>query len=212
MTKIKICGLTRTEDILAVNQYGPDYAGFVFAESRRQVTEEQARRLSALLHPSICPVGVFVNDEEERICRLAGEGIIRMVQLHGQESLQYVSRLKQLLMPWKVPVIKAVSMVSEDSLTRWLSSDADYLLLDAGAGGTGRTFDHSLLDRAGAIKKPWFLAGGMTPENAGAAVRRFSPFAVDVSSGVETDGRKDAGKIGRMIQNVRQTDQHRDFT
>lgn len=203
MTKIKICGLTRPEDVLAVNEYRPDYAGFVFARSRRQVTEEEARRLSSMLYPEICPVGVFVNEEEERICALAEQGIIRMVQLHGQETRQYVSHLKQLLASWNVSVIKAVSMDSGDSLEEWLSSEADYLLLDAGAGGTGRTFDHMLIEQAGTIRKPWFLAGGMNPENAAEAIRRFQPFGVDVSSGVETDGKKDAGKIERMIRSVR---------
>lgn len=203
MTKIKICGLTRPEDILAVNRYEPDYAGFVFAKSRRQVTEEQARRLSAMLSPSVCPVGVFVNEEEERICRLAEQKIIRAAQLHGQESPRYVSRLKQKLEQWQVPVIKAVSMESEASLKQWLSSDADYLLLDAGAGGTGKTFDHMLIEQAGTIEKPWFLAGGMNPDNAAEAILRYRPFGIDVSSGVETDGRKDDAKIRRMVQSVR---------
>lgn len=203
MTKIKICGLTRPEDIQAVNEYRPDYAGFVFAKSRRQVTDAQAGQMSAMLHPSICPVGVFVNEDESRICRLAEKGIIRIAQLHGQESPQYVARLKQLLIPLQVEIIKAVSMTSEDSLKPWLSSEADYLLLDAGAGGTGRTFDHMLIPQSGTLPKPWFLAGGMTPETAPAAIHRFHPFAVDVSSGVETDGMKDAEKIRQMIKAVR---------
>lgn len=202
MTKIKICGLTRREDILAVNRYLPDYIGFVFAKSRRQVTAEQAQSLRGLLHPSICPVGVFVNEQDERICELAEKGIIRMAQLHGQETPEQVSCLKRLLKPLGVPVIKAVRMESEDSLKPWIASDADYLLLDAGSGGTGRAFDHRLIERAGTIGKPWFLAGGMNPENVSEAISHFRPYAVDVSSGVETDGRKDAAKIEKMIRKI----------
>lgn len=205
MTKIKICGLTRPEDIQAVNRFVPDYAGFVFAPSKRQVTEEQAKYLSSLLIPAICPAGVFVNAEENFICRLADQGIIRAVQLHGQEPPEYVHRLKQLLDSPDVPVIKAVSMTSGSSLDQWFSSEADYLLLDAGSGGTGREFDHTLIPQSGALSKPWFLAGGMSPQSAPAAIVLYHPFGVDVSSGVETDGKKDAEKIRLMIEAVRCT-------
>lgn len=201
MTRVKICGLTRQADIAAVNRFLPDYVGFVFAPSRRQVTEEQAADLSGKLKREICPVGVFVDEREDVICRLADRGVIRMVQLHGRETPEQVHRLRQRLPG--VPVIKAVSMEAGHRLDEWQQSEADYLLLDTGAGGTGTRFDHSLLDQAGRLLKPWFLAGGMDPENAPAAIRQFAPFGVDVSSGVEIDGKKDAGKIEKMIRSVR---------
>ncbi len=201
MTKVKICGLTRQEDITAVNRFLPDYVGFVFAPSRRQVTAEQAADLSSMLRPDICPVGVFVNGQEYGICSLAEQGIIRMIQLHGQETPEQVLRLKRRLP--SVPLIKAVRMELGHRLDEWQQSAADYLLLDADAGGTGTMFDHSLIEQMGRITKPWFLAGGMSPDNAAAAVRRFHPFGVDVSSGVETGGKKDERKIERMIRSVR---------
>ncbi|MDD3251947.1 MAG: phosphoribosylanthranilate isomerase [Lachnospiraceae bacterium] len=200
MTKIKICGLTRPEDIEAVNRLKPDYIGFVFAKSRRQVGEEQAAYLKNLLHPNICPVGVFVDEDEERICRLVERHTIRIVQLHGHETPQQVNALRSRL---NCPIIKAVRMESGHSLELWQESDVDFLLLDAGAGGTGNAFDHDLILRAGQITKLWFLAGGMNPDNAADAIQRFAPFGIDVSSGVETGGKKDPQKIEKMIRNVR---------
>lgn len=201
MTRVKICGLTRSADIEAVNRYQPDYAGFVFAPSRRRVTPEQAEILSGMLRREICPVGVFVNAQEDIICSLAEQGIIRMVQLHGQETPEKVHHLR-LRIP-SVPIIKAVRMEPGHRLDEWQQSEAEYLLLDAGAGGTGTMFDHRLLDQIGRIRKPWFLAGGMDPDNAPEVIRQFGPFGIDVSSGVETDGKKDSRKIERMIRSVR---------
>lgn len=201
MTKIKICGLRRPEDIAAVNQYRPDYAGFVFAPGRRQVTPAQAAALVPELSPEICPVGVFVNAPEEMICGLVEAGTIRMIQFHGQETEEAITRMKRRFPD--VPVIRAVSMKENHELRRWDASDADYLLLDAGSGGTGHTFDHSLITQAGTIQKPWFLAGGMQPDNVQEAMASFSPFGIDCSSGVETDGWKDPAKIRQIIEKVR---------
>lgn len=201
MTRIKICGLTRQEDIEAVNRFLPDYVGFVFAPGRRQVTGEQAADLRRMLRKEICPVGVFVNEPEDVMVRLAEQGIIRMIQLHGQETPELVERLHDRLP--SVPVIRAVRMEPGHRLDEWQQSAADYLLLDAGAGGTGTMFDHGLLEGLGHLTKPWFLAGGMNPGNAAEAVRRFHPFGIDVSSGVETDGKKDERKIESMIRSVR---------
>lgn len=200
MTKIKICGLTRPGDMEAVNRFMPDYIGFVFAPSRRQVTPEQAAKLSRMLRRDICPVGVFVNEQEDVICRIAEQGIIRMVQLHGQEPPEEVRRLKNRI---KAPVIKAIRMEAGHRLDEWQQSEADYLLLDAGAGGTGAMFDHRLLAEMERLIKPWFLAGGMDPDNTAEAIQQFAPFGIDVSSGVETDGKKDVRKIERMIRSVR---------
>ncbi|MCC8127341.1 MAG: phosphoribosylanthranilate isomerase [Clostridiales bacterium] len=201
MTKIKVCGLRRKEDIEAVNAYQPDYIGFVFAKSKRQVSVSEAEKLSCLLRPSICPVGVFVNAPVETVCEIVQRGIIRVIQLHGQENERYVRELRERLAD--PVIIKALRMETGYEPESWKQSEVDYLLLDAGAGGTGRTFDHDLLKESGEITKPWFLAGGMCPENAADAIRRLHPYAIDVSSGVETDGWKDADKIRRMIEAVR---------
>lgn len=198
--KVKICGLRRAEDIEMVNRFQPDYAGFVFAPGKRQVTAGQACALRDRLRKEICPVGVFVDAPEEEICSLVRQSVIGAVQLHGHETPEAVGRLKELLAPFAVPVIKALRVEGTLFLGTWEESSADFLLLDSG-GGTGKPFDHGLIGR---IRKPWFLAGGMNPDNAGEAVRRFHPYGIDVSSGVETDGKKDAGKVEQMIRRVRE--------
>lgn len=189
------------EDIAAVNCFMPDYAGFVFAPGRRQVTPAEAVVLTRKLLPKICPVGVFVNAPEDMICGLAEAGVIRAIQLHGQETEDTITRMKKRFP--QIPVIRAVSMKQDHELHRWEASDADYLLLDAGSGGTGHTFDHDLIKQAGNIKKPWFLAGGMNPDNVQAAIASFNPFGIDCSSGVETDGWKDPIKIRKIIEKIK---------
>jgi phosphoribosylanthranilate isomerase len=215
MTKIKICGMRRPEDIAIVNEYQPDYIGYIFVKNRvREVSEEQATVMTGLLDPSICPVGVFVDESMERIVRIVSCGTIRAVQLHGSEDAAYVAALRKRLdelapMSYgaadgsEIPIIKAVRMESGHSLDRWQGSEADYLLLDQGKGGTGTAFDHDLIDEAGVIRKPWFLAGGIGAENAKEVIRRFAPYALDVSSSVETDGWKDREKVAEMIYKVR---------
>lgn len=199
MTKIKICGLKRKEDIACINQMKPDFAGFVFAAgSRRFVTEEQAAELSGLLDPDIIPVGVFVNAPEEKAAALLKAGVIRIVQLHGQEDEAYISRLRRLV---KAPVIKAFSIESREDVEQAMRSSADWLLLDHGSGGSGETFDWGLLQTA---DRPFFLAGGLHPGNVRQALQQISPFAVDVSSGVETDKIKDPAKIRAFVRAVRE--------
>lgn len=202
MTKIKICGLRRLQDVEMVNDLAPDYIGFVFAPSKRQVTLAAATELRQHLHPGICPVGVFVDAPAEEIIRAVSAQIIGGVQLHGNETVEQVAALKGQL-PAAVSIVKAIRIETERHLELWQDSAADYLLLDAGGGGTGITFDHSLIPNAGRLRKPWFLAGGMHPDNVQMAIRRFQPFGIDVSSGVETDGYKDPEKMRNMIRSVR---------
>ena len=198
-TRIKICGLTRPEDIQAVNQAKPDFAGFIveFPKSRRNVTVEQLKALRDELDESILPVGVFVNAPVELPAQLLNEGTIALAQLHGQEDEEYITRLKgmtdQLL-------IKAFSIKTEADIKKAIRSEADYILLDQGAGGTGETFDWGLVP---AIKRPWFLAGGLDCENLETAIHLLHPWAVDLSSSVETDGHKDPDKILKAVQTVR---------
>ncbi|MCL2321793.1 MAG: phosphoribosylanthranilate isomerase [Oscillospiraceae bacterium] len=197
MVKIKICGLSRNCDIDAVNIERPEYIGFVFARSRRRVTPKQALDLRKKLHHGIIPVGVFVDDTLENILSLVKNGIIEVIQLHGLEDEEYISRLK---MSTDVPIIKAVAVQSESDLQKWLGTSSDYLLLDSIGGGTGNRFDWNFI---GKIDKPFFLAGGLNPENVAQAIKDTTPFAVDVSSGVETDGLKDPLKIKEFIRSVR---------
>lgn len=201
MSKIKICGLTRQEDIMTVNEYLPDYIGFIFAESRRQVTEEQAKLLKQLLSPWVKAVGVFVNDDIRRIAGLCSKGIIDLVQLHGDEDEEYIRCLRT--MTDKV-IIKAVRVKTSADVIQAFDSEADYLLFDTyhkqQYGGSGIAFDWSLIKKS--VRK-FFLAGGINEDNILEAVGNYQPYAVDVSSGVETDGKKDPQKIRNIIAKVR---------
>ncbi len=189
MTKIKFCGLTCEDDISAVNEIMPDYAGFVFAQrSRRYVSREQAQVLRSLLDKRIKAVGVFVDEDIKTVADMLDRGIIDIAQLHGNEDDDYILRLKALT---GKPVIKAFRIRTFQDVQSAGSSKADMILLDAGAGD-GRTFDWSLVKQVG---RPYFLAGGLCAENAAAAIEALHPFALDVSSGIETDGHKDKKKM-----------------
>lgn len=197
MTKIKLCGLSRTRDILAANQLRPEYIGFVFApKSSRYISSEQARELKALLSPQIRAVGVFVNEGIDRVEGLLNSGVIDLAQLHGSEDADYI---RQLRTRTGKPVIQAFRITSEEDVKRAEHSMADHILLDAGAG-TGTVFDWSMLQQ---IRRSYFLAGGLGPENVKGAVERLHPYAVDVSSGIETDGSKDPEKMAAFVTAVR---------
>ena len=196
--KIKICGLSREEDIAYVNEVVPEFIGFVFApKSRRYVTPARAARLRELLHPDIVPVGVFVREDPRVVAGLLEQGIIGMAQLHGKEDETYVKELRQLT---KRPLVQAFRIDNLEDVRRAERSGADYILLDHGAGGTGETFDWSLLKD---VKRPYFLAGGLRPDNVEQALGAADPYGMDVSSGVETDGVKDREKIREFVDNVR---------
>ena len=197
MAKVKICGLFRRCDIEAVNTIKPDYIGFVFAESRRKVTPGQAAELRAALHPDIVPVGVFVDEPPRNILYFADSRTIDVIQLHGSENEEYIRQLKRLT---DKPVIKAVSVQRGGDAQKWSDTAADFLLLDHKGGGTGKRFDWDLI---GEISKPYFLAGGLNLENVIDAIMKTTPFAVDVSSGVESNGVKDPAKIKEFIRRIR---------
>ena len=197
-TKIKICGLRRREDILAVNESGPDYCGFIieFPKSFRSVTAEKVRELVKELSPEIQPVGVFVNASMELVTGLLNDGTLAAAQLHGQEDEAYIRRIQKNT---GHQVIKAFSVKTAQDIEKALKSPADYILLDQGGGGTGQTFDWSLIPE---IDRPFFLAGGLGADNLETAVRTIHPYAVDLSSSVETDGMKDRDKILKAVQLV----------
>lgn len=202
MARIKICGLKRPCDIDFVNEGKPDFCGFIInvPKSRRSVRPEEVQRLTGRLHDSIIPVGVFVDSPIETILSLVKDGAIRAVQLHGHEDDDYVETLRQELKTLYTPVIQAFPVTSRQDAQAAAHSHADYILLDNGAGGTGISFDWTLLS---GVSRPFFLAGGLTPDNLAKAVKKVRPYAVDLSSGVETDGIKDKYKILAAIAAVR---------
>ena len=198
-TKIKICGLRRREDILAINEAKPDYCGFIieFPRSFRSITADKARELVRELSPKIRAVGVFVNAPMELVRDLLNDGTLALAQLHGQEDESYIRELKTYT---DRPIIKAFSIKTTEDIEKALQSPANYILLDQGGGGTGKTFDWSLIPE---IRRPFFLAGGIGAANLEQAIREIRPYAVDLSSSVETEKWKDPAKIRQVVDIVR---------
>ena len=188
MVKIKLCGLTRRCDIEWANELHPDYVGFVFAGSRRRVTDGQAAQLRKILREDIPAVGVFVDEPIDHVAALVRQGVIQMVQLHGTEDEGYIRELRRAL---SVPVIQAFSVCLPEDIQAAGKSSADFILL----------VDWSL---AAALDRPYFLAGGLHPGNAAAAAE-LRPYAVDVSSGIETEGVKDRQKMIEFVRRIRHT-------
>lgn len=201
MINIKICGLKRIEDIKYVNKFKPEYIGFVFAKSRRQISYDMAASLKKSLSNDIKTVGVFVNHEINDIISLMNEDIIDIAQLHGNEEEDSIITIKNKT---NKKVIKAIPVRSLEDILKWKDSKVDFLLLDNGSGGTGESFDWEVLDKLSTIEfnKPYFIAGGLNKENV-KNVLKYKPYAVDISGGVETDGLKDEVKINEFINTVR---------
>ena len=202
MTKIKLCGLSRTQDIEAANKLKPDYIGFVFtAKSKRRVSALKATELKSRLDPEIKAVGVFLDDDLDAVAAMMNLGIVDLVQLHGSEDEEYIKKLRTIT---DKPVIKAFIINSAEDVKCAEASTADYILLDGGKG-EGKAFDWSLLKN---IRRPYFLAGGLNPGNAADAVRTLAPFSVDVSTGIETDGKKDEEKMTAFVNAVREGEEN----
>lgn len=200
MTKMKLCGLSRPCDIEAANDLKPEYIGFVFAQkSKRYVTPEKAAQLKQLLAPGIQAVGVFVRENPQTVAALLNSNVIDMAQLHGGEDEEYIKQLRELS---DKPIIQAFRIETADDIANAQQSSADFLLLDSGAG-TGTVFDWGLVQN---LTRPYFLAGGLSPDNVEEAVTYLKPYAVDVSSGIETDGRKDKTKMAAFAAAVRKED------
>ena len=234
--RVKICGLMTEEDCAIVNRFRPDYAGFVFADTRHRISDETAALLRKNLDPEILTVGVFVDDAPEHITALAATGTIDMIQLHGREDDAYIAKLRRLLREtlqdgrWRrtempdISLIRAARVRDGAEILPAQAQDTEYLLLDTYdphvPGGSGRRFDLTLLPP---LTKPYFLAGGLTPDNiftvleeTGARTKtgdgHTMPLAVDVSSGVESEkaaGHKDAGSVERFLSEVRRYEQNR---
>ena len=200
MTKIKLCGLSRLCDIEAANELKPEYIGFVFyKKSKRYVTPKKAKELKQILDPEIKAVGVFVNEKPEKVSELLNDGIIDIAQLHGSENEDYINKLRNLS---DKPIIKAFRIETASDIERAKQSIADDILLDSGAG-TGMVFNWELIQN---IKRPYFLAGGLGIDNVKNAVNLLHPYAIDVSSGIETDGLKDKYKMSALVAAIRKED------
>ena len=196
-TKIKLCGMMRPEDIESANLLRPDLVGFVFAKkSRRYVTEEAAAEMRALLSRDILAAGVFVNEDADRVAELLGKGVIDVAQLHGDEDEAYIDSLRKKT---DAPIIKAFRIREHEDIARIRVPKGVRALLDAGSGD-GMAFVWEWLRE---VDLDYYLAGGLTPENVGEAVRNYHPYGVDVSSGIETDGRKDKNKMAAFAEAVR---------
>lgn len=195
--KIKFCGLYQDAHIAYANEIKPDYVGFVFwNKSRRYVTADKARELRNQLDSGIQVVGVFVDEDIDRIIDLYQSGIIDMAQLHGTEDDIYIKRLQEI----GIPVIKAyVVSNNSDIIVQAQNSIADYVLFDAGKGD-GKTFDWELLRD---FNRDYFLAGGLNLSNIREVTQNIKPFAVDVSSGIETSGEKDESKMKQFARVIR---------
>ena len=195
MTKIKICGLTSVEEAAAANAARPDFVGVVFDCGRHFVSDETAAAIRRKLSSDIPLVGVFANDDPRHIIDLVRAGTIQYVQLHGEESEAYLATLQKEI---SVPFIRVISIKTGEEVAAGETA-AEFLLLDNGRGGTGRTFDWT---RIPSVAKPWFLAGGIGLSNIEEALS-YHPYAVDISTGAETDGRKDSEKMRRLVEIVR---------
>lgn len=211
---IKICGLRRKEDISYVNRFLPEYAGFVFAPGRRQVTCDQVKEMALALHPRIQKAGIFVNEDPDKILQAVRECCLDVLQLHGDETPAYIRALRLRLKDaqsdyLRVKLWKAIRVKDASFLAQLDEYPVDAFVLDAYAeesyGGMGKAFDWDLAVLA-AERVPVILAGGLSPENVPLAIRKVHPMGVDVSSGVETEGWKDPEKIQAFIQAVRSGD------
>ena len=192
MTKVKICGLSTKEAVKTAVSAGADYIGFVFAPSKRQVTLEQAAELAKIIPTNVNKVGVFVSPSREDLLEAIEKVGLDLVQVHGQ----VVDKLFENL------PCGSIQAVQVDERGHVPNSQADYLLFDAPVAGSGQTFDWGRLDTT-ELAQPFFIAGGLNEDNVARAIQHFSPFAVDVSSGVETNGQKDHEKIRRFIERVK---------
>lgn len=201
MPRIKLCGISSVKDVDVINEVQPDYIGFIFAPSRRQVTWDKAQQIKERLSPFIKTVGVFVDESTDVIIKIARSLPLDVVQLHGEESEDDIKAIKKAT---GCAVWKAVHVKNKNSVEKFKDSSADMLLLDTfsknAAGGTGDSFDWSLLEN---LKRPFILAGGLSSKNIARAIRNTAPWGVDISSGIESGGIKDESKIRKIMTIIR---------
>ena len=192
MTKVKICGLSNIEAVETAVSAGADYIGFVFAPSKRQVTLEQATELAKFIPSHIQKVGVFVSPSRAELLEAIDKVDLDLIQVHGRVTDDLFENLP----------CASIQAVQVDGNGHVPNSQADYLLFDAPVAGSGQTFDWGQLDTT-KLAQPFFIAGGLNEDNVEEAIQHFTPYAVDVSSGVESNGQKDHEKIRRFIERVK---------
>ena len=192
MTKVKICGLSTKGAVEVAVSAGADYIGFVFAPSKRQVTLDQATELAKLIPSHIQKVGVFVSPSQSELLEAIDKVGLDLVQIHGQVADDLFESLP----------CASIQAVQVDGDGHVPSSQTDYLLFDAPVAGSGQTFDWGQMDTT-ELSQSFFIAGGLNEDNVEEAIQHFPPFAVDVSSGVESNGQKDHEKIRRFIERVK---------
>lgn len=200
MTKVKICGVKEVEHVKAAVEAGADFIGLMFAPSKRNITVTQAIELAAHIPQHVKKVGVFVNEDPETIQQIATQVGLDYIQYHGDETAEQIKAIG-------LPAIKAFSIRTEEDVKHAATYDVDYYLFDAPGtdfrGGSGESFDWTLLDEVDIALDKVILAGGLNEENVGIAIMLVAPFAVDVSSGVEVDGRKSSDKIKGFIERAK---------
>ena len=198
MVKVKICGICHEAEIGIMNELVPDFVGFVFVKkSRHFIAPEHAGYLRSKLRQGIKSVGVFANEALRSVAMCVETAGLNMVQLHGEETAEYIASLREYI---RCPIMKVYKVARPIDAEKAMYSTADYVMLDGGNAGDGKTFDWSLIR---GVKRPYFLAGGLDPLNVSEAVKILKPYAVDVSSGIETDGLKDKAKMSAFIEAVR---------
>jgi phosphoribosylanthranilate isomerase len=201
MSKIKICGLKREEDISFINIAKPDFAGFVFAGTKRKIDFNTADRFRNMLDKNIQSAGVFVNEKIDNIVKLCKQGTISLVQLHGDEDEEYIKDLKEKI---KITIVKVIKVSSKICNIDRIDTKADFILFDSFSadeyGGSGKSFDWDLIKNC---SKPFFIAGGINKNNIKEVEKKLNPYCIDLSSGVETDGVKDLKKIIEIVNIAR---------
>jgi len=204
--KVKFCGLRREEDIKYANEFMPDYVGYVFTASKRQISAEVAKVLNSKLSSKIKSVGVFVNEDLENIIRVVEDAKLQVVQLHGDESLQYIEAIR-IRLP-QIELWKAVRVRTCDGIMEADKLPVDKLVLDAFSekayGGTGEVANLTIINQVKLqLTKPFFIAGGINIGNIGSIINDILPYGIDISGGIETDGFKDKGKIKAILELIR---------
>lgn len=197
MTKIKICGITRPCDIEYLNELLPEYAGFVFAKSKRQVDKNSAYNLIKNLQSGIKKVGVFVDEKPNTVLEIAEKLGLQVLQFHGHENQKYINRFKGY------EIWKALKINNIESISKIKNYNCSKFLLDNTVSGSGEIFNWELAEKK-VDGSTIMLAGGLTSENVEEGIMKLMPYGVDVSSGVETDGFKDYKKIKEFIKKVRE--------
>jgi phosphoribosylanthranilate isomerase len=205
LVKVKVCGITNLKDAEAACRFGADALGFVFAESPRRIDVSKARAISLKMPPYVTLVGVFVDEDINKLLKIAEKCRIDLIQLHGDESINYCKQLKKYY-----KIVKAVKVGGKNSFNSLSGYDVDAFLLDTyrpgKAGGTGEKFDWSLALQAKKHGKPIMLSGGLRPGNVSEAIRKVKPYAVDVSSGIESSpGRKNMKLMKEFIHKAKKT-------